>query len=317
MLLPLQKEFTNMIVGDFSVQIINADTELPFKKHVRDDGKVFAEVEPDADFWVELQVIGGPEEREAYFQIFIDGNKLEQYFWSKKSYGKHWEGLTSFQNEEWTQKSFRFHVPEFRHDKSSSVSASTAMMGNVTVQNSEAIHVMTTDADFQGGMSQQVTKVTVNDGGGLESKTLRTVAGKSRGATPLDTWDVKVNGGLLEEITINYCTTLGLIHANILPKPPAWDYHRLRFGLSDDEKEEMSDSEFSCKKIVTQATYGPDGKELVKEKFFELFDLTGDNSDLEDDMEADERAKASVKKTTKPKRNGGKGGLYRGGSLEK
>ena len=34
-------------------------------------------------------------------------------------------------------------------------------------------------------------------------------------------------GGLLKTITLRYCSTLGLIHANILPKPPMWDFHRL------------------------------------------------------------------------------------------
>ena len=34
-------------------------------------------------------------------------------------------------------------------------------------------------------------------------------------------------GGLLCTITLRYCSTLGLIHAGVLAKPPLWDMQRL------------------------------------------------------------------------------------------
>ena len=44
-------------------------------------------------------------------------------------------------------------------------------------------------------------------------------------------------GGLLCTITLRYCSTLGLIHAGILPKPPMWDLHRLANPADDNGQE--------------------------------------------------------------------------------
>jgi hypothetical protein len=34
-----------------------------------------------------------------------------------------------------------------------------------------------------------------------------------------------VRGKLIEMITLNYCSTAGLIHADVLPQPPLWKEH--------------------------------------------------------------------------------------------
>jgi hypothetical protein len=42
--------------GDFTVQIINAETNLPFKEHVhKKDGKVYVEVEPDVEYYIQIK----------------------------------------------------------------------------------------------------------------------------------------------------------------------------------------------------------------------------------------------------------------------
>jgi hypothetical protein len=38
-------------VGDFSVHLVDAETKTPFKEHVK-DGKTYAEVEPDIDYFI-------------------------------------------------------------------------------------------------------------------------------------------------------------------------------------------------------------------------------------------------------------------------
>lgn len=274
--------------------IVNADTKLPFQEHVGPDGKVYAEVEPGTEYFIQLEVVGGNEDRVAYFQTFVDDNKLNQYFWSKRHFGPHLEGLSSFQNGVWTKKSFHFRSPDFVEDGSSSLSASAVLMGSIKIQVSEGIYLGTHDDDFKGGMTQEETQVAVNDGDSLKNKTLRTVAGKTHSSgsgdnhfdssVPKDTWEGYVDGALLEEINIHYCTALGLIHAGILPKPPIWDFHRLKWALPKDD-EESSVSSFPCDKIRVEAVTSPGGGELVAGKEYELWDLTGTESDVDKDDE--------------------------------
>ena len=50
----------NMKVGDFTVELVAADTKQPFKEHSAPDGQVYAEVEPDVDYFIALRSdVGG------------------------------------------------------------------------------------------------------------------------------------------------------------------------------------------------------------------------------------------------------------------
>ena len=78
-------------VGDFTVELVAADTKVAFKEHTASDGQVYAEVEPDMDYFISLgSDIGGVQAN-----IWVDGVDLDYDidFFSpeKKAYNGQWE----------------------------------------------------------------------------------------------------------------------------------------------------------------------------------------------------------------------------------
>ncbi|KAL9191002.1 hypothetical protein ACHAXT_000708 [Thalassiosira profunda] len=58
-----------MRVGDFTVELVRADTKQAFQEHTAPDGRVFAEVEPDVQYYVSMRsAIGG-----FMYYIAVDG----------------------------------------------------------------------------------------------------------------------------------------------------------------------------------------------------------------------------------------------------
>ena len=58
-----------MKVGDFTVELVAADSKQPFREHTAEDGQVYAEVEPDMDYYIAVQTkVGGVK-----MCYFVDG----------------------------------------------------------------------------------------------------------------------------------------------------------------------------------------------------------------------------------------------------
>ncbi len=100
-------------------------------------------------------------------------------------------------------------------------------------------------------------------------------------------------GSLLQSITLQYCTTVGLIQVGVLPKPESWEYHRLRHP-ADKSKAATRGADIEPELMKLQ-TRNPNG-DLVQERTYELFDLTHlednegeyDDDDDNDDGDDDE-----------------------------
>eukprot|EP00984_Skeletonema_dohrnii_P020168 scaffold9754_cov97-Skeletonema_dohrnii-CCMP3373.AAC.1 len=79
-------------VGDFTVELVAADTKEAFKAHTAPDGQVYAEVEPDMDYFISVKCDKGG----VMTFIFVDGVDLGYHmdFKSpgKTSYGR-WERI--------------------------------------------------------------------------------------------------------------------------------------------------------------------------------------------------------------------------------
>lgn len=39
-------------VGDFTVELVAADSKVPFAEHTAPNGQIYAEVEPDLDYYI-------------------------------------------------------------------------------------------------------------------------------------------------------------------------------------------------------------------------------------------------------------------------
>jgi hypothetical protein len=65
------------------------------------------------------------------------------------------------------------------------------------------------------------------------------------------------DGKLLETITLNNCTTAGLIHAGVLPKPALWEEHQAVYpAIATLEAEfETTESEVMMDQILDDKIY--------------------------------------------------------------
>ena len=264
-----------VIVGNFSARLVDATSKEPLPEHVR-SGEVFAEVESDTEYYIEIQVIGSAirPKKKICFQFSVDGTKLESRTIINKKTGPGVVGLLSRKHGVVTNKAFRFQKASNRRSNRDSYTVGPDMVfGSVIVQISDAVPVRTlAQDDFQeefGAVQPTLATCNVYDG---HKGILRSIEGtvsqvsSSTGVTYLP-------GRLRQEIKINYCTTLDLIYAGVLARPPLWEFHRLKHGISKNHSIEAL-SVPPPKRIKVGAVY--DGMSMiVPPREVELFDLTG------------------------------------------
>ena len=81
----------------------------------------------------------------------------------------------------------------------------------------------------------------------------------------------------LGSITLKYCSTVGLIHAGILDKPPNWDVELLKKTCSQRTKEEHASILSAVKihkyELNTERVNGQ-GDKIVEKREVEVLDLT-------------------------------------------
>eukprot|EP00957_Ditylum_brightwellii_P023484 1772066-Ditylum_brightwellii.AAC.1 len=76
-------------------------------------------------------------------------------------------------------------------------------------------------------------------------------------------------GEIMEEFGLFYCTTVGLIYAGVLPKPPLWDHARMLKPFDPKTSTGGKELDIQPEIIVHE---GVDG--IIERKEYELFDLT-------------------------------------------
>jgi hypothetical protein len=207
-----------VVVGNFSVRLVNAETKEPFKEHTGPDGKIYAEVEPDLEYFIETSVIGGDPQKVLLFTFFVDGKKLPYRSFEKEVAYK---GMWSIQDGISTTTALTFTRPSFSDSKSST--SPGLLMGDVKVDISEGIYSgIRTLENFDSG-SLQPASISASITHAHTKKVLRSGEGtisESKAAYSKGTLvNSYVPGALLGSITIHYCTALGLIHAGVLENP--------------------------------------------------------------------------------------------------
>ncbi|CAB9503115.1 expressed unknown protein [Seminavis robusta] len=219
-----------VVVGNYSVRIVNAETKEPFKEHKGPDGKIYAEVEPDVEYFIEVDVIGGGKNSMACFEFHVDGEKLPYRTISNETHGKSYKGVWSCVNGVDKMQAFAFKRPVLTDSKGSS-GPPGALIGDVQVDVSEAIYAGTcTRPDYKSD-SLQAASVSSSLTNVQTKKVLRSGTGSvaETSARSIKVTSVYSPGVLLESITIHYCTALGLIHAGVFGK---WKTFGQRRGLS-------------------------------------------------------------------------------------
>jgi hypothetical protein len=200
-----------MKVGDFTVELVAADTKQPFTEHTAPDGQVYAEVEPDVDYFISLSRSVGVGSARAI--IFVDGVNLgyNAGVGSKPEYKGSWE-----------RRDGREKMSALRFTKTRQEVGVTANMltGKVEVKFyglGEKVY------DVENFTSAELTADSTLGG----KKCIKSTTSGSHhtiDCTPNHNRGyVYKTGEYLCTITLNYCSALGLIYNKILPPPPALD----------------------------------------------------------------------------------------------
>jgi hypothetical protein len=252
--------------GLFSVQLVHAETMIPFAEHEGPDGKHYVEVEPNVEYWI--RIASSDASRDVICNFQVDGKKLgiNRLLNSTKTGCPSDVGLWEAVGEQSTEHSFQVRAFHGRAGK-------TFYIGNVQVDFHEAI--------AKPGSCQPTE--FVNQWNGDQARTNYQGSEKevaSQVGTVVKTvTKCKIRygtGRLLQTITLHYCTTMGLIHVKVLPQPESWEYHRMRFPADNATNGAVVDMEPEIMKVQTRTAAG----DVVQEKRYEMFDLTQLNDDV-------------------------------------
>jgi hypothetical protein len=199
-----------MKVGDFTVELVAADTKQPFTEHTAPDGQVYAEVEPDVDYFIALS----SDNVSAKGAIFVDGVSL--------GYDAAVESSPSFEGG-WERKDGKETLSALRFTKTrQEVGVTPSMLtGKVEVE-----FFALGEIYYDVNKNCKSTELTADSNLGGKKCIKSTTSGSQHtiDCTPdnYNGYDYKT-GEYLCTITLNYCSALGLIYNKILPPPPALD----------------------------------------------------------------------------------------------
>jgi hypothetical protein len=273
-------------MGLFSLQLLNAETNVPFPEHRGpDNGNDYVEVEPNAEYWIRVQ--SDRQEDSVICDFTVDGMNLGFYeslgypyaassdvgIWSKVD-GQHMQQAFKVKK---VQRATTGHGDEF------------FWIGKVQVDFYEASEVEVfsdDDDDEQPDFVNQWNGGQTIGEGDSKAKAVASQIGTTSKVTDAD--NVRFEpGDLIQSITLHYCTAVGLIHAGVLPQPEFWEYHRKRM-MMDNHNNDMAATTLSSAaaimepQVIKLQTRNLAG-DLMQEKTYEMFDLTQLVDDDDDD----------------------------------
>lgn len=242
--------------GKFSVELVNADGRTPFPEHKAENGEVYVEVEPNAEYFIRVK---SDSEDRVRMDFAVDGKSLGYHGTLSKNTPPQDKGIWEYKDGKSYQHALKFAKAEVRQDTGDSTAP--FWTGKVQVTVSEAI---------DNGYKEQKDHSSKWDGGDVSYVMGISDPDKKKGVKSDKGESFSVHkskrrrkayakGGLLSTITLRYCSTLGLIHAGVLTKPPMWDMQRL-VNPAEENGEDKPEPESTVK--------GEGGGQV------EVFDLT-------------------------------------------
>jgi hypothetical protein len=218
--------------GSFTVELILADTKAPFQEHTGPDGKVYAEVEPDAEYFIRVK--NEHPTGVIIVKFKVDGDDLG-YQGQMKPGNEDSYGLFSLKDGKETNQALRLQKASVMDcaadadDKPwtgcAEVCFFQGISGHITTQNDG-------EGKWGGG------KVGILLGGEHAKKGVKSGAGSIFEIKEVQKRRKTMaysKGEVLGTIKLYYCTAVGLIFAGVLPKPPAWDLHRMLYPRKEEE----------------------------------------------------------------------------------
>ncbi|CAB9531655.1 expressed unknown protein [Seminavis robusta] len=277
----------------FAVVLVDPATKTPFKEHESKSGEYFVEAEPEAQYFLCPQVLSKPgrDVNEKFIVVFaIDGKKLGYTLPRSSKDGPKECGRFLRENGHGAHEALQFKTARLSTTSAESASAA-GMIGTISVSFYTAICVgERTKHDFQGKIPTASSEVLAVDGR-LAGKCVRSGQGSYIQANPRTKSGAQKSysyrkGVHLETIHLKYCTALGLIDAGILPRPPIWEYARLK-KRGRDEPVDPDLVNVRLKIEIVDAVVR-NGSVISPAKAIDYFDLMLCNDCSEDEAEEDE-----------------------------
>jgi hypothetical protein len=253
--------------GDFKIELVYADTKLPFIEHTKDE-KIYVEVEPDIEYFISIQQTGTGRGVHTLSNITVDEQDLGySYPSSRRMDEPMYCGILTKEKGLQNMKALKFTKPKISEDGTNVKRG--LLMGKVVIHLREGVFGGYEEArNFSSSFA--ASAVDFNQSGLAKKKSLRSGEGKTVESQKIAAKQKIYNrGALLDTATLNYCAALGLIEVGVLDKPDAWTYQRMKRPAKPDQ----GAPRVKPKIIADPATANP--------KNVELFDLSAVGSDDE------------------------------------
>lgn len=273
----LSSSLTMVKSGPFTVQLIHAETGEAFPEHKAKNRRTYAEVEPGTEY--KIQVKSSRVETARYY-ITLDGEDFG-YYWTVKNGKEETEDDVQTEiNGVVSRHTLQFAKPAPRGPNTE---ASWTGKLQVNFYREKILRKPRTvereESEWTGGNVSQGQSES-------KSKGVRTVRGKVISKFPMKQFWRRTEecGRHLRTVTLHYCSTIGLIEAGILPRPPqsamTWNLHRQMNPRSDDTGPTITPT------LIQLAPLNSEHAQVVSTKAYELFDLVTDSD--EDDSASEE-----------------------------
>jgi len=266
----------------FSLELIDAESKIPFKEHVHRDGKTYAEVEPDMEYFLRIK---SSDPRTITAKLFVDGKDLGY----TQPFEQHQEatlGLWHSENGVGHHAALRFNKLFSRRNTAAASSESDPDEGHWT----GCVEVKVLEKIFlEGNISRTCfsSKWTPNTDHVLKGLTVssnKKAVNSMEGSAKTNQIDVGPAirnwkyGKELASLKLYYCSTVGLIAAKILAPPPAPDVSQIRGTINDNDDDEIEIEEKTrAKKRRGNENAKVETRTLVRTQTLEVLDLTNDD----------------------------------------
>jgi len=268
----------------YRVELVDALTKQPFIEHTGSDGKVYVEVEPEADYFIKISSSVDPNIHKVLVDIEIDGNAIgcSINLWAYKDCTL-WEGYYEQKNGEITELSLKFSKASKQKEKKSIDGCGIQLlMGKIVVTFSDAVpNGFDKGKDFETNLDPNEIELTSKSVETAKGSVVNDMNEEHPNYTDEDSKTRYISGKVREEIELNYCCAVSLINQKILPKPPLWEMHRLRAPETKNGKGTMTVEPKRIKigAVVTNGVTLSPGKEV---DFFDLTECCSSDEEFED-----------------------------------
>ncbi len=226
-------------LGKFTLELISATAKTPFKEHEGKDGKMYAEVEPDVEYFIR---IGSKDPRPLSMKLFVDGKSLG-YITSMDQHSEGTCGLWTCKDDVSTHKALRFNklVNLRGTPDQKGCDSNTNWTGCIELKVFERIDEGFHEAPCNVSSTWNSNTDQILKGMKVSSK--KKALNSKEGSASTDAYtnprNKFRNGACVTSMTLFYCSTVGLISAGVLAPPPPPDLSQISASSYDSDIEEI------------------------------------------------------------------------------